>query len=539
MKSIMIQGTSSSAGKSVLTAGFLRYFANGGVNCSPFKSQNMSLNSFITEDGSEIAVSQAVQAEAAFKKPLRQINPILIKPSSDTEMHLILNGKHFGNMNFQEYNAKKSFFLKKAAESFDFLTEQNELVIAEGAGSPAEINLYKYDIANMGFAEIYNMPVILIADIERGGVFASLYGTVKLLKPKWKKLVKGFIINKFRGDISILRPGIKEIEKRLKIPCLGVIPYIKNLHIEAEDSLNLKNKANRPNIYDENIGKIKIGIVRLEHISNFNEFDPLFFDERFDTVFFDTVPVPIRKEANFDVIIIPGTKSTVSDMIQIKKSGIFDYIKRFEKVDEGIILGICGGFQIMGSIIKDPYKLEFSYNFDNLESVDGFGFFDIETILLQKKITVKRKYNFQGNIIEGYEIHNGRSFLKDDVIDSFDSCRNFNDFSHLLFKPANFDKYDDKRDLEFSHKSKSEVLSLISSDGRKIGTYVHGLFSNKIFRDFLEDAAKKLNKNKNYEQALNSNNFDYAGVKNESFNILSYNIEKYVDIKLLKEITGI
>jgi adenosylcobyric acid synthase (glutamine-hydrolysing) (EC 6.3.5.10) len=191
-KYIMIQGTSSSAGKSVLTAGFLRYFANRGVNCSPFKSQNMSLNSFITEDGSEIAVSQAVQSQAAFKKPLRQINPILIKPSSDTEMHLVLDGKHFGNMNFEEYNAKKSFFLKKASQSFDFLTERNELVIAEGAGSPAEINLYKYDIANMGFAEIYNMPVILIADIERGGVFASLYGTVKLLKPKWRKIGQRF-----------------------------------------------------------------------------------------------------------------------------------------------------------------------------------------------------------------------------------------------------------------------------------------------------------------------------------------------------------
>ena len=537
MKYIMIQGTSSSAGKSVLTAGFLRYFANRGVNCSPFKSQNMSLNSFITEDGSEIAVSQAVQSEAAFKKPLKQINPILIKPSSDTEMHLILDGKHFGNMNFQEYNGKKSFFLKKAAESFDFLTERNELVIAEGAGSPAEINLYKYDIANMGFAEIYNIPVILIADIERGGVFASLYGTVKLLKPKWKKLVKGFIINKFRGDISILKPGIEEIEKRLKIPCIGVIPYIKNLHIEAEDSLNLKNNANRSNIYNENIEKIKIGIIRLEHISNFNEFDPLFFDERFSVVFFDTVPK--SEDANFDIIIIPGTKSTVSDMIQIKKSSIFDYIKRFEKLNKGIILGICGGFQIMGSIIKDPHKLESFESSENLESVGGFGFFDLETILLQKKITVKRNYDFQGNIIEGYEIHNGRSFLKDDVIDSFDSCKNFKSFLHLLFKPVNFDNYGDKSDLEFSHKSKNEVLSLISSDGRKIGTYVHGLFSNKIFRDFLEDAANKLNKNKNCGQALNSNSFDYADVKNESFNILSDNIEKYVDIKLLKEITGI
>ncbi|RZV37803.1 MAG: cobyric acid synthase [Candidatus Acidulodesulfobacterium acidiphilum] len=534
-KYIMIQGTSSSAGKSVLTAGFLRYFANRGVNCSPFKSQNMSLNSFITEDGSEIAVSQAVQSQAAFKKPLRQINPILIKPSSDTEMHLVLDGKHFGNMNFEEYNAKKSFFLKKASQSFDFLTERNELVIAEGAGSPAEINLYKYDIANMGFAEIYNMPVILIADIERGGVFASLYGTVKLLKPKWRKLVKGFIINKFRGNLSILKPGIDEIEKSLNIPCAGVIPYIKNIHIEAEDSLNLKNDLSGSDIYSDNGGKIKIGIVRLEHISNFNEFDPLFFDERFHPVFFDAVP--IGEAGEFDIIIIPGTKTTASDLNQIKKSGIFDYIKRFEKFKKGIILGICGGFQMMGNIIKDPYKLESRKNSENLETVGGFGFFGLETILSDKKITVSGKYDFNGSFLDGYEIHNGRSFLKDAENVKFDRHQGGKGISSFLLKQVN-DNSDGKCALEFSDKN--EVLSLISIDGRKIGTYVHGLFADKIFRDFLEELVNKNNKNKNYKYILpNNNNRDYADVRNESFNILADNIEKYVDMKLFKEITRI
>ncbi len=235
-------------------------------------------------------------------------------------------------------------------------------------------------------------------------------------------------------------------------------------------------------------------------------------------------------------------------MVQIKNSGIFDYIKRFEKISKGIILGICGGFQIMGSIIKDPYKLEFSYGIDNAEAVGGLGFFDIETILLQKKITVKQKYSFQGNLIEGYEIHNGRSFLKDYAITNYDSCNSKKSFSNLLFKPADFDNYNSKeRDFEFYNKSQNEVLSLISHDGRKIGTYVHGLFSNKVFRDFLENTVNKFkkNKNKNIGQTLNNNknsngnNFDYAEDKNENFNILSDYIEKYVDIKLFKEIIGI
>ncbi len=533
----MIQGTSSSAGKSVLTAGFLRYFANRGVNCSPFKSQNMSLNSFITEDGSEIAVSQAVQSEAAFKKPLRQINPILIKPSSDTEMHLILDGKHFGNMNFKDYNEKKNFFLKKAVESFDFLTERNELTIAEGAGSPAEINLYKYDIANMGFAEIYNMPVILTADIERGGVFASLYGTVKLLKPEWKKLVKGFIINKFRGNISILKPGIDEIEKRLKIPCFGVIPFIKNLYIEAEDSLNLKNYADRTSFRSHDNGKIKIGIVRLEHISNFNEFDPLFLDERFDTVFFEDIPEDTDEE--FDMIIIPGTKSTAADLNYIKKSGVFDYIKRFEYLKNGIILGICGGFQMMGDIIKDPHKLESFADGQCFSNNKGLGFFDTETILFDKKITVSRKYDFNGDFINGYEIHNGRTFFKDvEYKERFKRkglCNRKSFLSSLSGAAEDCLNNNYGQDLI----QKDEVLSILSDDGRKIGTYAHGLFANKIFRDFIENIIKKNNANKKYRHYLPAGRRDYADVKNESFNLLADNIEKYVDIKLLRKITGI
>ena len=350
-KYFMIQGTSSSAGKSSLTAGFLRYFASKGLNCSPFKPQNMSLNSYVTEDGFEIARSQSMQAEAAGIKPSKFMNPILIKPSKNNLLHLIVNGKFFGNMTFQEYNSKKAQFVKVIKKSFEYLLDKNDIVIIEGAGSPAEINLYDADVANMGFAELYDIPVILVADIERGGVFASIYGTVMLLPDKWKKLIKGFIINKFRGDESILKPGIDIIEKKIGILCLGVVPYIENLYIEAEDSLSLEyydgikkitSNSNKNKIAAHKFRKFKsgpaknkksrfnIGIVYLDSISNFNEFDPLFLDGRFNVSFIKNISpaqvlTDITQNLNeFDIIIIPGTKSTISDL---KKMGYLTALK--------------------------------------------------------------------------------------------------------------------------------------------------------------------------------------------------------------------
>jgi len=527
----MIQGTSSSAGKSILTAGLLRYFASNGIACSPFKSQNMSLNSFVTEDGFEIASSQAVQSEAAFKKPARQMNPILIKPSSDTEMHLIVEGKYFGNMNFRDYGAKKDFFLKKAADSFEFLAERNSLIVLEGAGSPAEINLFKYDIANMGFAEIYGIPVILSADIERGGVFASLYGTVKLLPPKWRKLVKGFIINKFRGNADILEPGIRQMEKRLKIPCLGVIPHIKNLHVEAEDSLNLKKiekeKESGAGLELE-ISRLNIGIARLEHISNFNEFDPLFFDERLSARFFEEVPAGMGE---FDMIIIPGSKSTIGDLNALKKSGVFGYIKRFEKAG-GIIMGICGGFQMMGERIKDPHRIE-GHSQGDTGDADGFGFFKIETEMSEEKILANKKYEFKfknngiPSFLKGYEIHNGRTFFSNDY-----SGGDINIAAHNTAFTA-------------ACGGLCPETGIMSEDNRKIGTYIHGLFVNEIFKNFTIELIIKNMEHTKKESYSNSNSWrtgslrTYQTVKNEGFELLSGNIEKHLNIKLLKEIIGI
>ncbi|MCL4322502.1 MAG: cobyric acid synthase [Deltaproteobacteria bacterium] len=548
-KCFMIQGTTSSAGKSALTAGFLRYFSTQGYNSSPFKSQNMSLNSFVTDDGFEIAVSQAVQSEAAFKNPIRQINPILIKPSSDYNMHLIVEGKFHGNMDFNNYNKKKNYFLKKAKESFEFLVRNNDLVILEGAGSPAEINLFKFDIANMGFAELYGIPVILVADIERGGVFASIFGTVKLLPLKWRKLIKGFIINKFRGDLKILDPGIKSIESMLKIPCLGVLPHIKNLRLEAEDSLNLINHSGDMGSNNSaKSRKLRIGIVHLDHISNFNEFDPLFFDDRFDARFFKEAPAELNRTYDetpsvlrrqrpgsnqrtssarallFDMLIIPGTKSTISDILSMKKTGIFDYIKDFEK-NGGVIMGICGGFQMMGKRIKDPFHIE-----SEIDATDGFGFFDIETIIKNEKKVLNRRYlldsksGSHGKVIRGYEIHNGRTFFAEGY-----SGENI---YTGLFKPA-----------ETQDNLSSAENGILSKDKKKIGTYIHGLFGNEIFKDFIVDIVEEQGGavyNSNTEKGSRKLEADpYDMVKSRNYDLLSENIAKYIDIDMIKNFIGI
>lgn len=520
----MIQGTSSSAGKSALTAGLLRYFSSAGFNSSPFKSQNMSLNSIVTEDGYEIAVSQAVQSEAAFKKPGPNTNPILLKPSGDNKIHLVLHGKYFGNTNFKEYNRNKDFFLKKAKESFDILSNENDLIVVEGAGSPAEINLYKFDIANMGFAEIYDIPVILVADIERGGVFASIFGTVKLLPPRWRKLVKGFIVNKFRGDLSILDPGIKSMEKMLKIPCLGVMPYIKNLRLEPEDSLEVHSFSRyTPNPGEEykNENRIKIGIVKLEHISNFNEFEPLFSDKRFHTRFFSVIP---DDPDEFDIIIIPGTKTTLEDMALLKKSGVFDYIRNFSATGEGLLIGVCGGFQMMGRFIKDPMNIESEIDF-----AEGLGIFDLFTVMQKNKSLFNRKYRFDAGgfkgALTGYEIHNGKTMLTQTA------RAGKNDFNINLFRP-------DRQPVSNADNRETPIdYGVISHDGKKMGTYIHGLFSNDLFRDYIAAAVGGKNSGKScFASKTPGGSFDYGKFKNGNYDLLAEVIGKNIMCDRVKDL---
>jgi len=559
--SIMIQGTSSSAGKSCITAGFLRYFSKKGYVCSPFKPQNMSLNSFVTEDGFEIARAQAMQAEAAYKSAQRQINPILIKPSENNLMHLIVNGKFFGNMDFKEYGLRKDEFIKAAKESFEDLLNCNDIVVVEGAGSPAEINLYNVDIANMGFASIYKIPVILVADIERGGVFASIFGTIKLLPPKWRKLVKGFIINKFRGDISILSSGIKLIEEKTKTPCLGVIPYIDNLYIEAEDSLSLPEyeKFNRDNTlkigrynnnnsyidkiginaeyckYNNNIqlktiplykndNKINIGIVALDHISNFSEFDPLFFDKRINSSF---IKRPPKNFNDFDMIIIPGTKTTISDLNKIKSAGLFEFLRIYMHEYGGIVMGICGGFQMMGKLIRDPLFIESEIDYSN-----GLDFFDMETIISNEKTLLNVNYKLNSElkfrtekyfevIVNGYEIHNGKTIFSNQT-ESYTQIDN-------LFEPLSL----------YDFKNNFHEKGVISKDRKKIGTYVHGLFQNDVFKEIIIYILQSFNKSEKNCKIKPFNNdeqhFNYRGFKEYNYDLLAEFISRSVNLDYIND----
>ncbi len=550
-KSFMIQGTSSSAGKSCITAGFLRYFSKKGFSCSPFKPQNMSLNSFVTEDGYEIARSQVMQAEAANKKPLKFMNPLLIKPLSDERMHLIVNGKFHGNMNFKEYNGKRDEFIEVVKSSFEKLMDYNEIVIVEGAGSPAEINLYNVDIANMGFAELYGVPVILVADIERGGVFASVFGTIKLLPPRWRSLVKGFIINKFRGDRSILDPGIETIRKRLKIPCLGVIPYIKDLYIVAEDSLNFLENENYNYNKNYNVNNqktalpdiLKIGIVALGHICNFNEFDPLFLDKRIDASFIKDMPQSLDA---FDMIIIPGTKSTIKDLDIIKRTGLFELLRGYAGNSGGTLMGICGGFQMMGKVVKDPLHIESKKNHS-----EGLNFFDVETILCNEKTLLNVKYmlnpetclnfydagseNIAGITVSGYEIHNGRTFFNKD----FYPGRLIN-----LFKALDGNIPKNRRCLEENEYLKEK--GVISQDGKKIGTYVHGLFENDIFKEIIINHLlfKNLKDRKNNpvykKNIVHSEGYaSYSKYKDYNYDLLAEYIGSYIEMDLINDLLKI
>lgn len=407
-KKIMIQGTGSSVGKSIITAGLCRVFAQDGYRVSPFKSQNMALNSFVDIEGLEMGRAQVVQAEAGKEIPRAFMNPILLKPNSDNNSQVIIEGKPINNTGAKDYFANSKFWKEVALRNYKKIEENFDIGVLEGGGSPAEINLREYDCVNMGMAELVDAPVILVGNIEIGGVFASLYGTIALLDECDKKRIKGLIINKFRGDIDILKPGIDMLMERLKsdgldIKFLGVVPY-ERLNIEEEDIL-----AKKINEYVKKDGDIKISVIRTEKMSNYTDFDALshYPDVALSYVF--------SKEelGEEDIIILPGSKSTISDLEKLKANGIFDRVK--ELYENGTtVVGICGGFQMLGKEIEDPHHIEGEKN-----STNGFGFLDMITTMKKIKCTQQSEKkiveNLSGTIIEGcedikvkgYEIHQG------------------------------------------------------------------------------------------------------------------------------------
>lgn len=448
-KNLMIQGTMSGVGKSILTAGLLRIFRQDGFKVAPFKSQNMALNSYVTRQGREIGRAQALQAVAAKIEPSSDMNPILLKPMGDTTSQVIINGLPIGNMKAKDYFARKKEFIPDIMAAYDRLSKKSDIIVIEGAGSPVEINLRKNDIVNMGLAQMLKAPVLLVGDIDPGGVFAQLLGTINLLPEKERERVKGLIINKFRGDVTLLEPGLDMFKAYCDIPFAGIVPYV-NLSLDEEDSVsnrlnNQKDVAfstdhvdyiNNGKI-DNNSIDIRIAVIRLPYISNYTDF----------TIFEQVPGVYLyytddsQKLVNADLIIIPGTKNTISDLRWLEEKGIANTLKKLAGEDVPII-GICGGFQMLGKQILDPGSYE------NSGTARGLGLLPIETVFKDYKnlrqITTKVPclegfYKLLSNIeITGYEIHMGESL---------------------------------------GDNSKESVIS----NGCVLGTYIHGIFDMPQF----------------------------------------------------------
>ncbi|MFA4889948.1 MAG: cobyric acid synthase, partial [Candidatus Omnitrophota bacterium] len=405
-KAIQVCGTGSGVGKSVIVTALCRIFLQDGFKVCPFKAQNMALNSYVTKDGGEIGRAQATQAQAAKITPSVDMNPILIKPTSDRKAQIIVKGRPVRNMSVYEYVNYKKKARNIVLKSFWRLAEEYELVVIEGAGSPAEVNLKSHDIVNMSMAKHANAPVVLVGDIDKGGVFAWIVGTLELLTKEERKRIKGIVINKFRGDKRLLRPGIDFLEKKTGIKVLGIIPYFKDIKIAQEDSIPLEKLA--VGVNNQKIQKkrqLNIAVISLPHISNFTDFDAL---ENEPDVRLRYVSCE-SELGNPDAIIIPGTKSTVSDLNYLKKTGLAERIALIAKNHPAThLIGICGGYQMLGERISDRGTTESAQ-----KSVKGLGVLPVVTSFEKEKILawVKAKDIVSGLKVTGYEIHHGRTRL--------------------------------------------------------------------------------------------------------------------------------
>ena len=402
-KNIMIQGTMSNAGKSLLAAGLCRIFKQDGYRVAPFKSQNMALNSFITKNGAEMGRAQVVQAEAAGIEPDVRMNPILLKPTTDVGSQVIVNGQVQGNMRAMEYYRRKREFIPAVMEAYNSLAQEYDIIVIEGAGSPAEINLKATDIVNMGLAELVDAPVLLVGDIDRGGVFAQLYGTIALLEPQEQQRIKGTIVNKFRGDRAILQPGIDILEKICGVPVAGVIPYT-HVDIDDEDSLSTRFHTG------DGRKDIDIAVVKLPRISNFTDVSPL---ERFESVSVRYIERPDQLHQP-DMILLPGTKSTIADLLWLRQSGLEAAI--CQQAARGcIVFGICGGYQMLGASVRDPLGVEAA----GVTEIKGMGLLPMDTVFQGEKVQQQTSgvfgeipgalHSLSGMKYTGYEIHMGRS----------------------------------------------------------------------------------------------------------------------------------
>ena len=379
-KNIMIQGTMSNAGKSLLCAGLCRVFRQDGYRVAPFKSQNMALNSFITADGGEMGRAQVVQAEAAGIAPDVRMNPILLKPTTDVGSQVIVNGQVKGNMRAMEYYQRKREFVPEVMKAYDSLADQYDIIVIEGAGSPAEINLKQEDIVNMGLAKMVDAPVLLVGDIDRGGVFAQLYGTVALLEADERARIKGTVINKFRGDKAILEPGLKTLEELCGVPVAGVIPYV---HVDIDDEDSLSERFSR----DTQRKLLDIAVIRVPRISNFTDFAPF---ERYGNVSVRYV-TSVEELHDPDIIFLPGTKSTIADLLWLRQCGLEAAISKAAAAGT-LVMGICGGYQMLGTSVSDPDQVEAA----GVTEIAGMGLLDMDTVFRWDKVQTQTRGVFAG-----------------------------------------------------------------------------------------------------------------------------------------------
>jgi adenosylcobyric acid synthase len=481
-KTLMIQGTTSDAGKSALVTGLCRVLRRRGVRVAPFKPQNMALNSAVTEDAGEIGRAQAVQAQAAGLSPHTDMNPVLLKPTTDQVAQVIIHGKALDHMDARTYHDFKALARQAVLESYARLCARYDVVLVEGAGSPAEINLRAGDIANMGFAEAVDAPVLLVACIDRGGVFAHLVGTLALLSDSERRRIKGMVINRFRGDYSLLAPGIEWLEAHTAKPVLGVLPYLTGLHLEAEDSL----------VHDPRVGAkdaLRVIVPALPRISNHTDFDPLRLQARVDFRYIGPgQPIPPA-----DLIILPGSKNVRDDLAWLRTNGWEEAILRHLRYG-GKLMGICGGFQMLGSQINDPLGLE-----GKAGSSLGLKLLDVTTTLERHKqlCNVRGQLTLQNAPVTGYEIHAGVTT------------------GPALARPVA--QLDNRCD------------GALSQDGQILGTYLHGLFESQAACDALLQWAG----------LPQPQTRDYAQLREAGIDRLADAVERYIDVQRLMGLTGV
>ena len=481
---VMFAGTGSDVGKSIVAAAFCRIFKQDGYQPAPFKAQNMALNSYATPEGLEIGRAQAVQAEAAGIACHTDMNPLLLKPQSDHTSQVILNGKPVGNKHAYDYWRRQGAgdidFRAEVCKAFDRLAARYNPIVMEGAGSISEINLRDTDLVNLPMARHAKADVILVGDIDRGGVFASVYGSIALQTPEDKALIKGIIINKFRGDMRLFEEGRKMLEDLCGVPVLGVIPYYKDIHIEEEDSVALAQKS-----FEMQQGKVNVAVIMLQHLSNYTDFDALEQDPRIHLFYTNNVD-DIHKA---DIIILPGTKSTLHDLYELRRNGCAQAIIQAHR-NGASVLGICGGYQLMGIEVLDPYHIE-----GDIERLPGLGLLPVSTTMSGEKVTRQVECEYG----KGYEIHMGET-------------------------------------LPFGFALPSPLLHL--SDGRQdgyivdnkcMGTYVHGILDNASFVDFLlQPFAEKLSRT--------NASFDYQAFKEEQYDKLADHVRQHIDIERIYQI---